>query len=375
MDVYEKLGVRPFINAYRPLTRLGGATLPDCVVEAMTEASRKNIRLRTLQQRVGQAIAKLTNNEGAYVSCGAASGITLAVAACMAGTDPVLSAQLPDPEGMKNEIIVHACSRGFKSDAAIRCAGARIVRIGTESGATRGDLVTAINSHTAAILAHDTNHIGTIPLQEIVVIAKEHGLPVLVDAAFSVPPKDNLWRFTRDFGADAVFISGGKGLRGPQTTGLVLGKAWIVDACAFHGVPNNRIGRGMKVGKEELAGIYAAVKLFIEKDDKLARLIKIQQLESIIDSVARLPGIRIHKLGGVRVLIRCDSGLYRFAPQSAHEWLLMADPAVYVEPSPDGLMISTECLEEGQEAIVSHQLQNLFVACSYQHAENSGCPS
>src|SRR5207249_4338497 len=109
-------------------------------------------------------------------------------------------------------------------------------------------------------LAHDSAERGKIPLEQIIAVARAHNLPVLIDAAFSVPPRDSLWKFTRDLGADAVFISGGKGLRGPQSTGLVLGKTWIIKGCAFHGIPNDRIGRGMKVGKEELAGIYAAVK-------------------------------------------------------------------------------------------------------------------
>ena len=208
MNLYRELGIRPFINAYRPLTRLGGATLPESVTAAMLEASRQSVSLATMQIAVGAAIAAMTRNEAAYVSCGAASGITLAIAACMAGTDAQLADRLPVATGMKNRVVMHRCERGYKSDVAIRCAGATIVDVGDASGSSDDELRAAIDERTAAIFVHDAPAKGQVPLGRVVAIAREARLPVLVDAAFSVPPKDSLWKFTRDLGADAVFISG-----------------------------------------------------------------------------------------------------------------------------------------------------------------------
>jgi uncharacterized pyridoxal phosphate-dependent enzyme len=360
MDIYDELGIRPFINAYRPLTRLGGAALPEPVSEAMRQAARKNIHLSIMQRKVGEAIARLTNNEAAYVSCGASSGITLAVAACMAGTDPILSDRLPNTEGIKNQVIMHACERGYKSDVAIRCAGATIVNVGNDAGANEFELSSAITDQTAAILAHDQPHPGKLRLEQMVTIARERQVPVLIDAAFSVPPRRRLWEYTRDGGADAVFISGGKGLRGPQCSGLVLGQAWLVNACAFHGTPNMRIGQGMKVGKEELAGIYAAVKLFMEQDEASEQATPAQQLDWIIASIGNLPYVRCRKVNRTKATITFDTKVYPFTCQAARCWLLDSTPSVYVESSSEGLIVGTECMEEGHERVVANQLKRLF---------------
>src|SRR5215831_7083560 len=285
MGIYEELGVRTFINGYRPLTRLGGSTLPECVIEAMREASQKGVDVARMHQKVGSAIASLTQNEAAYVSCGAASGITLATAACIAGVDPVLSEKLPNSDGMKNEIVMQSRDRGYKCDVAIRCAGGRIVHIGDADGATKLQLSRAVNEKTAAIFVLPADEPGIMSVEDMISVARAHNVPVLVDAAFGVPPRKTFWKYTRDMGADAVIISGGKGLRGPQCTGLVLGKPWIVKACAYHGFPNDRIGRVMKVGKEELAGIYAALKFFMAQDEGEDRNTRVRQLDYIIACV------------------------------------------------------------------------------------------
>src|SRR5271170_4607237 len=198
-SIYDELGVRPFINAYRPLTRLGGATLPGPVIDAMRQASLQSVDLRVLQHQVGAAIATMTGNEAAYVSCGAASGITLAVAACMAGTDAGRADHLPNTSGLRNnEVIMHRCERGYKSDVAINNSGAAIIDIGDPLGSDEADLRAAINQRTAAIFVHDAAPGGQVSVRRVIAIANERGIPVLVDAAFSVPPVDTFWKFTRD---------------------------------------------------------------------------------------------------------------------------------------------------------------------------------
>jgi L-seryl-tRNA(Ser) seleniumtransferase len=363
MDIYEELGLRPFINAYRPLTRLGGATIPSQVLDAMREASLKSIDLKAMHVKTGRAIAELTRNEAAYVSCGAASGITLAIAACMAGTDPELSSRLPNTDGMRNEVIVQACDLGWsKADVAIRSSGARIVKVETAGTDTENLLGRAIGEKTAAIFTHDNQAPGKLPMSYTMAVAREHGIPLLVDAAFSVPPKESLWKYTRDLGADAVFISGGKGLRGPQSTGLILGKGWLVNACAFHGVPNDRIGRGMKVGKEELAGMYAAVKLFMAQDEGLSYQLRREQIEYIVACISTIPDVTLRQSSRTRATIVFEKAIFGLTSTSASAWLLNAVPSVYVEPSrvENAVIVSSECLEPGEETIVANQLKELL---------------
>lgn len=265
IDVYAELGVRPVINAAATLTRLGGSRMPPEVVAAMERAAGSFVDLPEVQRRVGERIAELTRNEAAYVTSGAAAGIVLAVAACIAGTDPEKIAAFPCLPGEgQAEVVVHRGQRnGY--DYAARQTGARMVEVGE----TEAELREAISERTACVLWFAGEHFaaGGLPLPEVVAIGRERGVPVLVDAAAQIPPTANLWRFTRELGADAAIFSGGKGLRGPQSSGLVLGRQAIVDGCRANGNPNHSIGRPMKAGKEELVGLLAAVEWTLGQDE------------------------------------------------------------------------------------------------------------
>jgi uncharacterized pyridoxal phosphate-dependent enzyme len=361
MDIYHELGVPAFINARAPYTRFGGAIMPAPVVEAMALAARRGTLMAELQEKTGQAIARLTNNEAAYVSCGAASGITLAMAACMAGTDPALSERLPDTTGMKNQVVTHACDRGTECDAAIRCSGAAVVTIGDREGASEDQLVRVLGEETAAVVALVGDHPGKVPLDRIVARARERGVPVILDGAAAVPPKENLWKFTRDGGVDAVIVSGGKGLRGPQTTGLVLGRQWIIDGCAYHGVPNIRIGRGMKVGKEEMAGIFAAVKLFMEQDEDEEHAARVQQADYIVAHTADLPGVTVQRVGPTRVDFRFDAAPFGMSYADAYEWFLRTEPAILLGHANQGIGLNTAPLQDGDARIIAEKLRQFFL--------------
>lgn len=265
-SIYEQLGVRPIINASATLTRLGGSVMPPEVVQSMVEASKHFVNLDELQRRVGEELAKITNNEAAYVSCGAAAGIVQATAACITGGDPKAIAQLPDCTGLKNEVIIHKSHRnGY--DHAVRQVGVKIVEIGMATHTAPWELEAAINDKTAAVFWFQgamTGH-GDLPLETVIEIANRHNVPVIVDAAAQVPPVENLWRYTQ-MGAALAIFSGGKDLRGPQSSGLVVGRADIIEAMRVNGAPNHSIGRPMKVGKEEMVGLLTAVKLYLAHD-------------------------------------------------------------------------------------------------------------
>jgi L-seryl-tRNA(Ser) seleniumtransferase len=284
MGIYEELEVRRVLNANATLTRLGGSVLAPGVAEAMAEAGEAFVDLPELQRAVGREIARLTKNEACYVSCGAAAGLTQLTATCMTGLDSDLRARLPFTEGMKNEVIIHGHTRvGY--DFALRMPGVRLIEIGGPAGTTAADLEAAITPRTAAMWYFPRGVLerGELPLETAIEVLRPRGIPVLVDAAAQLPLKSNLWTFTQR-GADAIVFSGGKGLRGPQSTGLVLGRQDLVDGCAFHGPPNPFIGRGMKVGKEELCGCLAAVRWYLDFDEDA----HLQFCEDVVAATVRL---------------------------------------------------------------------------------------
>jgi L-seryl-tRNA(Ser) seleniumtransferase len=210
----------------------------------------------------------LTRNEAAYVSNGAAAGLTLAAAACISGDDVAAMHRLPnDLAGLKHEIVVHRSQRNWY-DFAIRQSGATLIEIGHSLETAPWELEAAIGERTAAVFYFAGSHLNrnTLPLATVVEIAHARGVPVVVDAAAQLPPATNLWHFTRGEGADLAIFSGGKGLAGPQNSGLIVGRAELIRAITLNGPPYQRIGRPMKVAKETMIGLVLAVEHFLEQD-------------------------------------------------------------------------------------------------------------
>lgn len=267
MSIYDELGIPRLINGNATLTRLGGSRLAPGVAAAMEEAGRDFVDIPALQAAIGTEIARLTGNEACYVASGAAAALTLITAVCVTRGRAELREKLPFTDDLPNEVIVHRHTRvGY--DFGIRMAGVRLVEIGGPNGTTADELRRALNPRTAAMFyfPRGTTERGELPLETAVEICRPLGVPVIVDAAAQLPPRSNLWSFTRR-GADIAIFSGGKGLRGPQSTGLILGRRELIEACAPHAAPNPFICRGMKVGKEELCGILTAVRWYLAQDE------------------------------------------------------------------------------------------------------------
>jgi seryl-tRNA(Sec) selenium transferase len=364
MSVYDELGVRPFINARAPYTRFGGAIMHPDVVAAMAEAARAGgVHLAEIHEKVGKAIATLTRNEAAYVSCGCASGITLAVATCIVGMDEKLAERLPETSSMRNRVVMYAGERGTECDVAIRCAGGRIVDFGrSESAATESDLATMLDEAPAAavvLLAGDrANRPSTARVTEI---AHERGVPVIVDGADCVPPRENFWRWTCDAGADALVVSGGKKIGGPQSTGLVIGSRRIVDGCLFHGLPNCRLGRGMKVGKEEMVGIYAAVKRLMTSDEAAEHAAHVRQADEISRELTSIPGVAITRERDVWLHVAFPESAAGMSHRETYDWFLAHDPSILMGAAQrGGISFSTMMLEPGQERAIIRQFRNLL---------------
>src|SRR3989475_10552654 len=223
--IYRRLGVRLIIRGCGTTTRHGGSRLRPEALEAMREASTTLVNLDELNEAAGAAIARMLSTEAAFVSAGASSGLILQSAACIAGDDPAKITRLPDTRGMKNEIIIQRAHR-FAYDQAYRIPGGALVEIGLARRTQPFELDDAITERTAAVahlISPFTSPPGILTLPQVIEIAHKRGVPVIVDAASMLPPRANLTKFIQ-MGADLVSFSGGKGIRGPQSTGILAGR-------------------------------------------------------------------------------------------------------------------------------------------------------
>lgn len=318
--IYEEFGVPPVINASGTKTRIGGSRIREEALEAMNRAGDTFVRISDLQAAASEMISDLTGAEAGYVTNGAAGGLLLSAAACIAGTDPGVMARLPDTEGIADEVVMPRTHRtGY--DNALRTAGANIVDIGSNDrylGTGSGDVEPweyhdAITEDTVAV-AHVYKTYVTPPLDEVCEIAHEHDVPVIVDAAAELPPIDNFSWFV-DQGADLVVFSGGKAIRGPQTTGILTGPKDLIESVAFQhldahaaepvwdppqelidtdkidGVPKQGIGRPLKVGKEEIVGLLAALEAFVAEDHQANQREWRQRAERIAEALSEVDGL------------------------------------------------------------------------------------
>jgi uncharacterized pyridoxal phosphate-dependent enzyme len=370
VDLYDELGVRKIINGNATLTSLGGSLMPAEVLAAMAEAARHFVDLDELQEKAGQKIAGWTHNEAAYVSCGAAAGLVLSTAACLTGLDPEKRARLPDTSSMPNEVILHRCGR-VSYDFAIRQTGARLVAIGSEREATVAELEAAFNERTIAVFVFYKNQLmeGQVPLEQQIEIAHRHGVPLVVDAAAQLPPVENLWRFT-GMGADLVLFSGGKGLCGPQSSGLILGRADLIRACAFNACPRPFIGRPMKAGKEEIAGLLAAVRRYLDLDHAGLMGVYEDQVAWILAACAEIPGVSARRSfpseAGQpmpRAELVFDERALGIGRDEILRQLYAGSPAISLAPAGEqGLFVNPQTLQPGQERIIVARIKAVLDA-------------
>jgi L-seryl-tRNA(Ser) seleniumtransferase len=364
MGYYDDLGVKRVINADATLTRLGGTRMPRPVLEAMVEAAGAFVDMHDLQLKVGRRIAELTQNEAAFVCTGASAGLFLSTLACMTRGDLRAIAHLPSLEGLRNEVVVHRSQRN-PYDPAILLAGARLVEVGNIVQTFEWELEAALNERTAAVFFFAGGHLsaGALPLETVIALAHARDIPVVVDAAAQLPPRDNLWRLTQ-MGADLVVFSGGKGLRGPQASGLIVGRSDLIEAVRQNAAPHQRLGRPMKVGKEEMIGLLAAVEWYLAQDQEALS----QRYETVvrlfIERFGHLPGMRAERSfpseAGQpipRALLRWDAARLGVSAAEAKTQLHLGDPGIEVAfAPPDGIYINPETLEPGEEEIVAERL-------------------
>lgn len=308
--IYQRLGLRTPINAVGTLTTLGGTLMPTEVIRAMEDASHSFVPIHELQEKVGQRLAELTGAGGAFVTAGASAALCLATCAVTAGDDRKKMLQLPDLTGMKSEIIIQKRHRTLY-DHAFRMVGVKIIEVETSDQMRR-----AINSQTAAVayvMSHHTlggskpfetrvdNSLGfedryvvgphgEVSLEEALDIAHRAELPLILDSAAEIPPAENLRKFAK-MGVDLVAFSGGKNLRGPQCSGLLLGRKDLVKKAYANSAPNDYLARIAKVGKEEIVGLLTAVELALKRDYKAERRAWFDTLQRVAEHLKGIPSV------------------------------------------------------------------------------------
>ena len=374
VDYYQRLGVTPFINAAGTYTILSASTMPDEVQAAIALAAKRPVHLMELHKAAGEYLARRLRCEGALVTSGAAAAIKLATAACITRGNKSAVINIPtEMQGLKNEVIVQKAHR-YDYDHAIRDCGARLLDVETLDEYER-----AFSERTVMTQFFNAAEGGRISREDWVRVAHKHGVPCFNDAAADVPPISNLWNYT-EMGFDLVAFSGGKGLRGPQCTGLLLGKKDLIDAAQLNNSPNsNTIGRGMKVGKEEIIGLVAAVDWFLEQDDagmeaeyrKRAALIA-ERVKSVPSVEARvfIPPVANHV---PHLLITYDMNGIKVSATEVMQRMREGTPRIELNPSTGGgpasvglpggsnvIVVGVWMLQPGEDEIVARRLQEVL---------------
>ena len=361
-DFFKELGVRPFLNAAGTYTTLTASLMPREVVAAYEYASKSYVRLNELHDAVGKRIASLIGCEAAMVTAGAASALTLGTAACMTGKNPEFIRRLPDTTGMKTEVIVQKSHR-YGYDHAVRNCGIRFVHV-----ETREELENSINPNTVMMLffnAAEPN--GRIKAAEFAELGKKHNVPTFNDAAADVPPVENLWKYTK-MGFDLVTFSGGKGLRGPQSAGLLLGRQDLIEAARMNASPNSdTIGRGMKVNKEEMLSMLVAVELYLNRDHEADTKEWNRRAKIIADSLASIPTVTteiyVPEIANhvPHLRVHWDESRVKIGVKEAVRRLAEGEPSIEVVPgSRDHLAVGVWMLQPGEAQIVGRRIREVL---------------
>ena len=382
-DIYARLGVSTLINAQGTLTSLGGSRMAPEVLAAMAEASRHFVSLDELQEKAGAHIARLLHVGAAYVSAGAAAGLTLATAACIAGDDPALVQRLPDTAGIPHLVAIHRSHRnGY--DQAIRQAGADFVEFGWIKETAPWQLEAALDQQPVAVAYFVAfADPASLPLEAVVDLAHGRGVPVIVDAAAEVPPLANLRAYS-DQGADLTIFSGGKDICGPQASGLILGRSDLIRKCALNANPRYSVGRPAKVGKEEIVGLVVALERYLARDHAARAAQWEAQIAHIVAAVGALEGVRAWRALShgsdirpetiPRALIEWDEAARGVTVPRAVAALRAGEPGVVVHatagPDPAAapgstracILCNPQMLAPGEEEIVAQRLREVLGA-------------
>lgn len=367
---YNDLGVKKIINAAGTYTKYGGSLISPEVIRAMEIASHNFVDIDELLQKSGKYIAKCLDVEAALITAGAAAGLTLSAAACMAGPKPEHIKKLPNTESMKNEIIIMCCHRNPYDNAMIT-AGVKFVEIGNAIETHSYELETAIGDKTAAVVFFVQSEMleASLPLTKVIEIARAKNIPVIVDAAAELPPIENLKKYLK-MGADIVLFSGGKDIRGPQSSGLMVGKKNIVNVCRLHGYPHHAIGRPMKLDKETIMGFVTALELYLNENHEKRMRHWENQNKRIIKGLNSIPHIQAFQGYPTqpltqpaiipRVYVKINAEDLGATKEYIANRLYEGDPPIAVIVEKKCLTFNPHMLVEGEEDIIIGRMKDII---------------
>jgi uncharacterized pyridoxal phosphate-dependent enzyme len=380
-DLIKELGLRTFINAAGTYTTHTASLMHEDTVAAINAASRQFVMINEVQDKVGAKIAELCHAEAAMVSAGCWSALVLGTAGVLTGTDRQKIAKLPDVSGFdKNEVIVQ---RGQNVGYIHALTNTGIIPVIVD---TIEETEKAINSKTALMYflneaQHSPNGTRTAPIpaikqEDFLAIAKKHNIPTIIDIAADVPPVENLWKYN-DMGFSLVCVSGGKGLRGPQSAGILMGKKDLIAAARRNAPPDgNNIGRGMKVNKEEILGMYAAVDAFVKRDhDKVWKMWE-EQVATIENAAKKVKGVItevvVPEIANHTPALRIawDPALIKATVQEIKSNLAKGNPSIEMMTGnvqgKQALSITVWMMIPGEEKIVAKRIQEELTKAAVQ---------
>jgi L-seryl-tRNA(Ser) seleniumtransferase len=361
-DLLKELGVRPLINAAGSYTFLTASLMPPEAVQAWEYGTKHYVRLDDLHDAVGRRVAGMLGAEAAMITAGAASALTLGTAACLTGKNPEFIQRLPDITGMKSEYIIQK-SHHFGYEHAVRNCGIRPVDV-----ETRDELESAISDRTALMLFLCKNeNMGKIGSAEFAELGRKHNVPTFIDCAADVPPADNLTKFIK-LGFSLVTFSGGKGIRGPQSTGLLYGRKDLIEAARLNTSPNSdTIGRGMKVNKEEMLAMLVALEVYFKRDHQADWREWEKRVKLIADSLASVRGIKteiyVPEIANAvpHLRITWDQSVVKIAPEEAAKRLREGEPSIEVVPDyKEKLDVASWTLQPGEARIVARRIREVL---------------
>ena len=369
-SIYAKLRVRTFINAYGTLTTLGGTLMEPEVTRAMHDAAQHFVAIHDLQKSVGVRLAELTGAESGFVTAGASCAICLATCAVTVGSNLDKIRALPDLTGSRSEIVMQKAHVGTGNpyEQNWRMIGTKVI-----AAETADQIRSAIGPRTAAlgmVLSHNSEG-HKLSLEEMIAIAHQAGLPLILDAAAEIPPVSNLKKFVK-MGADLVAFSGGKNLRGPQCSGLLLGRKDLVEAAYANSAPNNHFARIAKVGKEEIVGLLTAVELALKRDEEGERNRQEAMLKRVAQRVAKVSTVKTEFITNLdyshspRLSIQWDEKKLGITVAEVNEKLKTGEPSIIAadmarfRPSWPGLGIFAACLKSGEELVVADRIVSIL---------------
>jgi L-seryl-tRNA(Ser) seleniumtransferase len=375
VDYYDKLGITKRINAAGTYTYLTGALMSPSVQAAVAQAAKHPVFLEDLQKAAGEYLARKLRCEGAMVTAGAASAVTLATAACItvANGSPASHAMPTDMNGLKNEVIVQKAHR-YDYDHAMRNCGIRFVDV-----QTLREYESAFTRNTVMCFFYNAADAGQISREDWIRVAHAHGVPCLNDAAADVPPISNLWNYTQ-MGFDLVAFSGGKGIRGPQNAGLLLGRKNLIAAATENNSPNDDVvGRGMKVAKEQIVGMVAAVDWFLSQSDAEFEAEFRRRADRIAAALKGIPTLTSEIFvppianNVPHLLIRYDHQRVSISPKEVSKQLRAGTPSIELNPATGStetsagipkdankIVVGVWMLEPGEDVIVARRLREVL---------------